>query len=296
MKAQKPRTAKTPSSKKIREARRRRPIIKKLAIGFGVFLFFAFCGLSFWVWRQGYLTHVETTTASAVDRFSFATGLELKQIKVEGHRFVSKEQILNATGLDKHHHYSLLRLSGNTLKERIENIEFIKTVTIEKRFPDTILLRVTERQPIALWQHRGEIKLLDADGVALKLPKSAGAFAALPVVVGEDALFHAKALFEFLIGEPILFEKVQAMTLVHGRRWDVLLKNGVVIKLPETKPERAWATLARLEQQDQLLEKQIKNIDLRVAGKLYILPIKAAESEKKSSALKPMEVTPDDHD
>ena len=292
------RAKKTPSSKKISEARRRRPLIKKLLIGLSLLVFILISTGIFWVWRQGYIQQawrtIETTTASLVDRFSEASGLELKQIKIEGHRFVSKEQILAATGLDSRKHYSLLRLSGDELKERVENIEFIKNVVVEKQFPDTILLRITEREPIALWQNNGAIKLLDSEGAVLSVPKT-GTFAGLPVVVGEDAVFHAKALFEFLISEPVLFEKVQAMSLIHGRRWDILLKNRIVIKLPETKPERAWATLARLDQQNQLLEKQIKSIDLRLPDKLYILPVKAVDSEKKSAPLKPTQV-PDDHD
>jgi cell division protein FtsQ len=92
-------------------------------------------------------------------------------------------------------------------------------------------------------------------------------------MVGEDAVFHAKGLFDFLVSEPILFEQVSAMSLVHDRRWDILLKNGIIVKLPETAPEKAWATLAQLNLQHQLLEKQIKTIDLRLPDKLYILPI-----------------------
>ena len=300
-KAKPARVKKTPSSQKISEARRRRPLLRKIFFGLSVLVVLLVSFGIFWIWRQGYISQawraVEATTSTAVDRFSFASGLELKEIKIEGHRYVSKEQILSATGLDYRKHYSLLRLSGDALKERIENIEFIKNVVVEKQFPDTVLLRITEREPIAIWQSKGEIKLLDSEGVVLNVPK-VGTFGGLPVVVGEDAVFHAKTLFEFLISEPILFGKVQAMSLIHGRRWDILLKNGMVIKLPETKPERAWAILARLDQQHQLLEKQIKTIDLRLPDKLYILPMKEIIPEKKptSATDKETKVTPDEHD
>lgn len=299
MKAKPTRAKKIPSSKKISEARRRRPLLRKIFFGVSIVVFLLVSFGLFWVWRQGYVHQawraVDVSTTSAIERFSLATGLELKQVKIEGHRFVSKEQILAATGLDYRKHYSLLLLSGNELKERVENIEFIKNVIVEKKFPDTILLRITEREPIALWQSKGEIKLLDSEGVVLNVPKK-GTFAGLPIVVGEDAAFHAKALFEFLINEPILFGKIQAMSLIHGRRWDILLKNGLVIKLPENKPEQAWATLARLDQQHQLLEKPIKTIDLRVADKLYILPMKEIHSEKKASAPVIDKQIPDEHD
>jgi cell division protein FtsQ len=298
-KAKPARVKKTPSSKKISDARRRRPLLRKIFFGVSVVVILLVGFGLFWVWRQGYVHQawrsVETSSTNTIDRFSFATGLELKEIKIEGHRYVSKEQLLAATGLDYRKHYSLLRLSGDELKERLENIEFIKNVIVEKKFPSTILLRVREREPIALWQSKGEIKLLDSEGVVLNVPKNAS-FAGLPVVVGQDAVFHAKALFEFLISEPILFGKIQAMSLIHDRRWDILLKNGVVIKLPESKPEQAWGTLARLDQQHQLLEKQIKTIDLRVPDKLYILPMKDINSEKKAQQPMGEKQVPDDHD
>lgn len=281
-KPEKPRKA--PSSQKILKARKRRPFIKKLIIISSVVLALLLSGAGYWVWKQGYIHQawrgVENTIGRAVDGFSFAAGIELKHIKMEGHRVVTKQQILEATGLDYDKRYSLLRLSGDDIKEHVEAIEFIKRVEVQKQFPDTILIRISERAPVAFWQNNGEVRLIDSEGVVLNTDKMK-LFAGLPVMVGEDAVFHAKGLFDFLVSEPILFEQVSAMSLVHDRRWDILLKNGVIVKLPETAPEKAWATLAQLNLQHQLLEKQIKTIDLRLPDKLYILPIPSkTESEK----------------
>lgn len=275
-KAKRVRTKKAPSVRKISEQRRRRPIVRRLLLATALLAILVMVGGVVWMWQQGYVHQAwrgaTATTILWVDRFSFAVGLELKHVKIEGHRVVSKEQILSASGLKSDQRYSLLRLSGDVLRERLEAIEFIRRVEVQKQFPDTVLLRITEREPIAIWQYKGAFRLLDSEGVVLNVP-ARGTFGRLPVMVGEDAVFHAKTLFDFLISEPVLFGKVRAMTLVHGRRWDIQLQGGVVVKLPETHPEQAWATLARLNQQYQLLEKQIKIIDLRLPEKLYILPL-----------------------
>lgn len=268
---------KAPSSQKILKARQRRPLLKKLIIASSVALMLLLSGGSYWVWQQGYIHQVwrgvENTLEKAIDDFSFAFGIELMHINIEGHRVVTKQQIIAATGLDYNKRYSLLRLSGDDIKEHVGSIEFVKNVEVQKQFPDTILLRITERAPVAFWQNDGEVRLIDSDGVVLTLSAAKmKLFAGLPVMVGEEAVFHAKGLFEFLVSEPLLFKEVTAMSLVQDRRWDILLKSGVIIKLPETKPEQAWATLARLNAQHQLLEKQIKTIDLRLPDKLYILP------------------------
>ena len=273
---------KAPSSKKILKARQRRPFLKRLIIASTIIGVLLVGGAGYWTWQQGYIHQawrgVENTIKKAVDDFSFAFGVELKHINIEGHRVVTKQQIIAATGLDYNKRYSLLRLSGDEIKERVESIEFIKRVEVQKQFPDTILLRITERAPVAFWQNDGEVRLVDSEGVVLNTNRMK-LFAGLPVMVGDEAVFHAKELFDFLVNEPTLFGQVNAMSLVQDRRWDILLKNGVLVKLPEAQPEKAWATLARLDQRHQLLEKQIKTIDLRVPDKLYILP-KTADSEK----------------
>lgn len=273
-KPEKPRKA--PSSQKILKARKRRPLLKKIIIISSILFVLLLSGAGYWVWKQGYIHQawrgVENTIEKAVDDVSFAFGIELKHIKMEGHRVITKQQILQATGLDNNKRYSLLGLSGDDIKENMEAIEFIKRVEVQKQFPDTILIRISERAPVAFWQHDGEVRLVDSEGVVLNTPKMK-LFAGLPVMVGEDAVFHAKGLFDFLVSEPVLFKQVSAMSLVQDRRWDILLKNGIIVKLPEKAPEKAWATLAQLNQQHQLLDKPIKTIDLRVPDKLYILPI-----------------------
>ena len=35
---------------------------------------------------------------------------------------------------------------------------------LERMLPDTVLLTVQERQPMALWQHKGAFALIDGDG------------------------------------------------------------------------------------------------------------------------------------
>lgn len=264
------------ASKKIGTQRRIRQHLRKAAFGLMLLLVLALIGGTVWAVRDGFFVRSYDATRAActnqLERLSFSLGLTLKEIRIEGIHYVNREVIMDALALSPDTHYAMLTLSGAELAGRLKSIEFIRHASVEKSFPDTIVIRVTERDPVAIWQHQGMLSLIDEEGVVLK-ERDVGAFWKLPMLVGQDAVFHAKTLLAFLTTQPKLFEQVAAMTHVSGRRWDIVMQNGTTIRLPEESPDTAWATLASLENEQQLLEKQIKIIDLRLPEKVYILPL-----------------------
>lgn len=264
------------ASKKIGTQRRLRQHLRKAAFGLAVLFALALVGGTIWAVRDGFFGRtanaVSTGWTNQLERLSVSLGLVLKEIRIEGIHYVNREVIMDALALSPDRHYAMLTLSGTELAGRLKSIEFIRHASVEKSFPDTIVIRVTERNPVAIWQHQGMLSLIDEEGVVLK-ERDVGAFWKLPVLVGQDAVFYAKPLLAFLTTQPELFKQVAAMTHVSGRRWDIVMQNGTIIRLPEENPAEAWTTLSRLENEQQLLEKQIKIIDLRLPEKVYILPL-----------------------
>jgi cell division protein FtsQ len=64
--------------------------------------------------------------------------------------------------------------------------------------------------------------------------------------------------------------RVEAGVLIGERRWNLRLKSGIDVKLPETNPQAAIATLLRLERESRILERAILAIDLRVEGRAFL--------------------------
>jgi hypothetical protein len=48
------------------------------------------------------------------------------------------------------------------------------------------------------------------------------------------------------------------------------LRNNIEIKLPEDTPEKAWKYLAQVQKETSILDGDVKNIDLRVAEKIFV--------------------------
>ena len=64
--------------------------------------------------------------------------------------------------------------------------------------------------------------------------------------------------------------RVEAGVLVGQRRWNLRLKSGVDVKLPETDPQAAIVELLGLQRQSRILEKDVLALDFRVPGRVFV--------------------------
>ena len=79
-----------------------------------------------------------------------------------------------------------------------------------------------------------------------------------------------------------------AAVLVADRRWDLYLKDKVIVKLPGAAPDKALHTLVELDHAKKLLSRDITVVDLRlpdrVAVKLSDAAYAAREDALKAAA------------
>jgi cell division protein FtsQ len=97
-----------------------------------------------------------------------------------------------------------------------------------------------------------------------------GSYANLPIVVGADAPTKADSLLLLLATEPEIKARVAAAVRVGGRRWNLHLDNGVDVKLPEEDAASAVARLAEINRTNQLVDRDVKVIDLRQPDRLVL--------------------------
>ena len=70
--------------------------------------------------------------------------------------------------------------------------------------------------------------------------------------------------------EPELFNLITAFEFVSERRWNLYLKDMILIKLPQERVAEAWHKLYKLQKRDGILEKDLKYIDLRLQDRIFI--------------------------
>jgi cell division protein FtsQ len=92
----------------------------------------------------------------------------------------------------------------------------------------------------------------------------------LPLVVGGGAQARAKEFLALLEPYPTLRDFVRAAVLVGERRWNLRLKNGIDVELPESGAATALAQLVALDREKNLITRDIAVIDLRLPDRVTV--------------------------
>lgn len=230
--------------------------------------------------------HVSTITgelAGLRDDAANALGFNIASIALTGQKEISREDILTAAGITGRS--SLLFLDADAARKQLKKNPWIAEATVLKLYPSRLQIGVTERKAFALWQKNGQLSVVAEDGTVLE-PYIARRFTGLPLVVGEGAQERAKDILALLSRYPEIGASVSAAVLVAQRRWNLRLKNGIDVRLPEKEADKALAILADLDRDKKLLSRDIAAIDLRLPDRVTVrLSDEAAQA--RENALKP---------
>jgi len=237
-----------------------------LRLGAAGVLVLGLAGGGYALTRPGLLAGLGRAGADGALSLTGALGLSVRQILVEGRARVPAQTVMTSIAISRG--TPILGVDVAEARARLEQLSWIESAVVERRLPDTIFVRLVERQPLALWQHGGRFSVIDAKGVAIT--DDVGPFASLPIVVGDDAPPHAEALLLLLATEPDLQKRVTAAVRVGGRRWNLKLDNGIDVSLPEEDAASAWSRLAALDRQNKLLSRDVVAIDLRLPDRLIV--------------------------
>jgi cell division protein FtsQ len=198
-------------------------------------------------------------------------GLGVDQVALSGQRFTSDADIFDA--VDLRNARSLLTFDGTAARARIEELPWIETASINRVFPGSLDVRVTERRPLALWV-RGERQfLIDDTGRVLSGVKP-GAQVGLPRVAGEGAAEQARALLELIMRYPTIWERLEIAERVGGRRWTLHLRDGLTIHLGADREAVALAALTSPDSLGPLISGHDLIIDLRTRGRITVRSVK----------------------
>lgn len=93
--------------------------------------------------------------------------LVVRSLQVDGLRILPAEQVREAAGIDRG--TPLLRVDVAAAEARIARLPPIASVEVARGWPDSVVITVVERVPVAIVGPPGERSLMDADGVLFDL-------------------------------------------------------------------------------------------------------------------------------
>jgi cell division protein FtsQ len=262
--------------------KKRQAIAHKCLVAGSALLSVALVGSGVWMWKNGVAARALQATVDGAYSLTADAGFALRDVYLEGRSRTPMAEINAALAVKTGE--PILQFSLEDARKRLEAIESVKLAAVERELPGTLFVRIVEREPVALWQHQGKMALVDDNGMVMHDIEMAP-YARLPLIVGADAPANVGELMAILAAQPALAKQFAAAVRVGERRWNIRLESGVEIKLPEKDALAAWNKLADLQARQQLLDRNIKVIDLRLPERLFIT-VKPEDRPIKSSGAK----------
>jgi len=241
-----------------------RPVLR---LGLVALLLTAVAGTGAWLWSSGRIDRAVEAVSAQLIETSGQWGLRVEEVLVEGRGQSEPYEVLAALNVQQGQ--PILGLDLERARRDLEALPWVAGAVVERRLPGTLFVRLQEREPMALWQHRQTLRVIDDHGAVLK-GQRIGRFASLPIVVGANAAANAPALLGEMKKYPALMARIEAALWVGDRRWDLRLDNGVEVRLPEGDVVPALERLAAATVSASLLDRNIVAVDLRLPERLVV--------------------------
>lgn len=262
-----------------RQRKKPRPLWlqRGLRLGATALVLTAIVGTPYWMWHSGWLPGKIDAIETAWLNRSASAGLTADNIFVTGRNETSASDVLQAINISRDQ--PLLSFSPRDAKQRLENLPWVREASVQRRFPNTVMVNITERTPIGFLQQNRQLSLVDESGTILA-KDGLGRWSSLPILIGEQAPQNAPVLMKELNGHPEIYRRVKAMTFINQRRWNLRLDNNVDVLLPENDTPAALDRLDRAQTDSHILEKDITAVDLRLADRMIVTPTPAAAARR----------------
>ena len=208
-----------------------------------------------------------------------AAGLAVEEVFIEGRRRAPADELRASLGISQGD--AILAIDPAAAAARLEANPWVAEARVERRLPDVLYIRIVERRPMALWQHRGALGVVDASGHVLT--RRVEDYAALPLIVGPGAAAALPSLIAAMAAVPDLRRRVSAASRVGDRRWTLRFDDRVDVLLPSGPPERALARLAALQRRSAILDASVARIDLRLPDRVLVRLVDGAPDAESNA-------------
>lgn len=238
---------------------RRIGLVATLAILFG--------SLGFGIVRGGHLEEFTTALSDTRNALANSAGFRITTVGINGRKQLSQDEVLAIGGVNGRS--SLLFLDADTVRAKLKANPWIADATILKLYPGRLQIDIVERTAFALWQQNGRLSVIASDGAVLE-PYVTRRFLNLPLVVGKGADTRAQDFLALLDRYPQVRAVTKAAIFVGERRWNLRLKDGLDVRLPENDVGNALAALSKLDKDEKLFSRDIVAVDMRLPDRLIV--------------------------
>jgi|ETNmetMinimDraft_26_1059896.scaffolds.fasta_scaffold36126_2 cell division protein FtsQ len=192
---------------------------------------------------------------------------KIKKIEIEGIQNLDRKEIEEKFNLFKEK--NIIFTSQKQFRKLIDNLKLVKEIKVKKIYPDKIKITIKELKIIGIFvdeKNQEEYILTDHGKIINNYNKKQ--FSDLPLVFGENADKFFFTFYPSLEATSFEIELIKYFNYFDIKRWDILLKDGKLIKLPSTNYEKSLKKFLSIYKTENF--KKFRVFDFRVNGQLII--------------------------
>ncbi|MEO5353990.1 MAG: FtsQ-type POTRA domain-containing protein [Magnetococcus sp. XQGC-1] len=193
----------------------------------------------------------------------------LQDVRINGLVNTSMERAMEAVNAEKG--TNLLSVDPRVVQTRMESLPWVRSVHVRRQFPATLVVRVVEKVAVGMVREGDRLFLVDEYGVTVK-PLEKTDPLMLPIIVsaqGEEKSAQVVWLINLLTKHAWLHPRISEAVGLPGGRWTLYTKQGVKLLLSK-RTDQELELLRRLQEQYAILDRKIRQVELRVPGKAMV--------------------------
>jgi cell division protein FtsQ len=200
-----------------------------------------------------------------------APRFEVQRLSVSGLKRVDENQVLAKAGFEVGTNVFRVRL--DQIRERVEELQWVRHALVERVLPDQIIIKVIEREPIGLARIRGEVYQFDTDAKILDPDQVPGS--SFPILDGLRADDHKGNAAKVDAYRKALEDLGQtSLSEVHvddsGEVTVVSASDPLLINLGTVDFRTRWIRYLQLKPQIQQQYPQAVRVDLRFKNQIIV--------------------------
>ena len=153
---------------------------------------------------------------------------KIQEIKIENNNILKDQELIRVFSFL--YNKNIIFLNSYELKKKLDQKSFIKKVKIKKIFPNKIVIKVFEKEPIAILIDKNRKKFYLGEKIDLFEYRKIQKYEKLPIVEGELKSF--KILFNNLTKIDFPTEQIRGYRHFKVNRWDIEMIDKKILKLP----------------------------------------------------------------
>ncbi len=189
----------------------------------------------------------------------------IKKIELSGASNFERKEIEEA--IDTFKGKNIIFISRRDIGNIIKKFEFVKEFKVKKIYPNKIAVSIKEYNPIGIFHDENKGKILLENGNLVYEDKIQG-FINLPKVSGKNADKFFSKFYESLSIINFETKVVKEFKYFGSNRWDIILKDNKVIKLPSMNYKNSLKNFLQIYQKNEF--KNFKVFDFRINGQLVL--------------------------